>query len=55
MSAPARRRPQFHPLTVPAWPDDAAPAGRLGEHGPGLAELLETLQSLARQHPAATW
>jgi len=42
-------------LRVPEWPDDAAPAGRLGEHGPGLAELLETLQSLARQHPAATW
>ncbi|GAA3168903.1 phenylacetate-CoA oxygenase subunit PaaC [Blastococcus jejuensis] len=42
-------------LTVPAWPADAAPRGRLGEHGPELAELLETLQSLARQHPAATW
>jgi ring-1,2-phenylacetyl-CoA epoxidase subunit PaaC len=42
-------------LTVPAWPADAAPRGRLGEHGPELAELLGTLQGLARQHPAATW
>jgi ring-1,2-phenylacetyl-CoA epoxidase subunit PaaC len=42
-------------LTVPAWPADAPPRGRLGEHGPELAELLGTLQGLARQHPAATW
>jgi ring-1,2-phenylacetyl-CoA epoxidase subunit PaaC len=42
-------------LTVPAWPAATAPRGRHGEHGPELAELLGTLQSLARQHPAATW
>jgi ring-1,2-phenylacetyl-CoA epoxidase subunit PaaC len=42
-------------LTAPAWPADAPPRGRLGEHGPELAELLGTLQGLARQHPAATW
>ncbi|HYO35821.1 MAG TPA: 1,2-phenylacetyl-CoA epoxidase subunit PaaC [Geodermatophilus sp.] len=42
-------------LRMPAWPVDAPPRGRLGEHGPELAELLGTLQGLARQHPAATW
>ncbi|MGY1780053.1 1,2-phenylacetyl-CoA epoxidase subunit PaaC [Geodermatophilus sp. SYSU D01036] len=42
-------------LTVPAWPADAPPRGRVGEHGPELAELLAGLQGLARQHPAATW
>ena len=42
-------------LPVPAWPDDAPPRGRLGEHGPELTELLAELQGLARQHPAATW
>jgi ring-1,2-phenylacetyl-CoA epoxidase subunit PaaC len=42
-------------LTVPEWPADAPPRGRLGEHGPELAELLDTLQGLARRHPAATW
>jgi ring-1,2-phenylacetyl-CoA epoxidase subunit PaaC len=42
-------------LRVPDWPADAAPRGRLGEHGPELTELLGTLQGLARQHPAATW
>jgi len=42
-------------LTVPGWPADETPRGRLGEHGPELAELLGPLQSLARQHPAATW
>ena len=42
-------------LTVPAWPADAPPRGRLGEHGPELAELLDVLQGLAREHPAATW
>src|SRR3954470_4911471 len=42
-------------LTVPPWPDDAPPRGRLGQHGPELAELLGPLQSLAREHPAATW
>ncbi|SDM06404.1 ring-1,2-phenylacetyl-CoA epoxidase subunit PaaC [Geodermatophilus siccatus] len=42
-------------LRVPAWPADTAPRGRVGEHGPELAELLGTLQGLARQHPAATW
>ena len=42
-------------LTVPAWPADTPPRGRVGEHGPELAELLGTLQGLARQHPAATW
>ena len=42
-------------LTVPPWPDDVAPRGRLGEHAPELADLLGPLQSLARQHPAATW
>lgn len=42
-------------LTVPAWPADAPPRGRLGQHGPELTELLAELQGLARQHPAATW
>ncbi len=42
-------------LTAPGWPAEAPPRGRLGEHGPELAELLGTLQGLARQHPAATW
>jgi ring-1,2-phenylacetyl-CoA epoxidase subunit PaaC len=42
-------------LDVPPWPADTPPRGRLGEHGPELAELLGTLQGLARQHPAATW
>jgi ring-1,2-phenylacetyl-CoA epoxidase subunit PaaC len=42
-------------LAVPEWPADTAPRGRLGQHGPELAELLDTLQGLARQHPAATW
>ncbi|MFL6095350.1 MAG: 1,2-phenylacetyl-CoA epoxidase subunit PaaC, partial [Blastococcus sp.] len=42
-------------LTVPPWPDGAPPRGRLGKHGPELAELLGPLQSLAREHPAATW
>ncbi|TYP83670.1 1,2-phenylacetyl-CoA epoxidase subunit PaaC [Blastococcus xanthinilyticus] len=42
-------------LRVPGWPADAPPRGRAGAHGPELAELLGTLQGLARQHPAATW
>ena len=42
-------------LSVPGWPADTPPRGRAGEHGPELAELLATLQGLARQHPAATW
>jgi ring-1,2-phenylacetyl-CoA epoxidase subunit PaaC len=42
-------------LTVPAWPADAAPRGRAGEHTAELTGLLGTLQGLARQHPAATW
>ena len=42
-------------LRAPEWPADTAPRGRVGEHGPELAELLGTLQGLARQHPAATW
>ncbi|MGY1710788.1 1,2-phenylacetyl-CoA epoxidase subunit PaaC [Geodermatophilus sp. SYSU D00758] len=42
-------------LTVPAWPAATGPRGRAGEHGPELAELVAEMQSLARQHPAATW
>ena len=42
-------------LTVPDRPAPAAPEGRLGRHGPELAELLTGLQGLARAHPAATW
>lgn len=42
-------------LRAPAWPAATVPRGRLGEHGPGLAELVTELQSLAREHPAATW
>jgi ring-1,2-phenylacetyl-CoA epoxidase subunit PaaC len=42
-------------LRMPAWPEDAPPRGRLGEHGPELTALVADLQSLARQHPAATW
>ncbi|WP_369135218.1 1,2-phenylacetyl-CoA epoxidase subunit PaaC [Modestobacter sp. I12A-02662] len=42
-------------LRVPAWPADAAPRGRAGEHGPELTELLAELQGLARAHPTATW
>lgn len=42
-------------LRVPDRPADAPPRGRVGQHGPELTTLLETLQGLARQHPAATW
>jgi ring-1,2-phenylacetyl-CoA epoxidase subunit PaaC len=42
-------------LRVPDWPADVPPRGRQGDHGPELAELLGTLQGLARRHPAATW
>jgi ring-1,2-phenylacetyl-CoA epoxidase subunit PaaC len=42
-------------LQVPAEPEPAPPRGRLGQHGPEVAELVGTLQSLAREHPAATW
>ncbi len=42
-------------LRVPDPPADSGPRGRLGQHGPDLAELVGTLQSLARQHPDATW
>ncbi|MGY2077993.1 1,2-phenylacetyl-CoA epoxidase subunit PaaC [Blastococcus sp. SYSU DS0828] len=42
-------------LPVPAWPANAAPRGRIGQHGAELTELLATLQGLARRHPAATW
>ena len=42
-------------LTVPAWPADAPPRGRVGMHGEELAGLLAELQGLARRHPAATW
>jgi ring-1,2-phenylacetyl-CoA epoxidase subunit PaaC len=42
-------------LELPPWPDDVAPRGRLGGHGPELTELLAGLQDLARAHPAATW
>jgi ring-1,2-phenylacetyl-CoA epoxidase subunit PaaC len=42
-------------LTVPAWPGASPPRGRDGQHGAELAELLSALQSLAREHPAATW
>ena len=42
-------------LRVPPWPEPVEPRGRLGQHGPEVAELVGTLQSLARQHPAATW
>src|SRR5690349_6163848 len=33
-------------LTMPPWPNETAPRGRLGEHGPELADLLGPLQSL---------
>jgi ring-1,2-phenylacetyl-CoA epoxidase subunit PaaC len=42
-------------LLLPPWPAGSAPRGRVGRHGPELAELLTGLQSLAREHPAATW
>jgi ring-1,2-phenylacetyl-CoA epoxidase subunit PaaC len=46
-------------LSVPEWPADAPPSGRLGRHEPARAEeltaLLARLQGLAREHPAATW
>ena len=42
-------------LRVPPWPEPVEPQGRLGRHGPEVAELVGTLQSLARRHPAATW
>jgi ring-1,2-phenylacetyl-CoA epoxidase subunit PaaC len=42
-------------LEPPARPADVPPRGRLGEHGPELAALLDRLQGLARKHPAATW
>jgi ring-1,2-phenylacetyl-CoA epoxidase subunit PaaC len=42
-------------LRVPGWPEDAAPRGRAGTHGPDLTGILAQLQGLAREHPAATW
>ena len=42
-------------LTVPDWPAQVPPRGRTGRHGPELTALLQALQGLARQHPAATW
>ncbi|SOE02524.1 1,2-phenylacetyl-CoA epoxidase subunit PaaC [Blastococcus haudaquaticus] len=42
-------------LAVPAWPADAPPRGRAGEHGPELTVLLDRLQDVARAHPGATW
>ena len=42
-------------LTVPPWPDDVPPRGRVGVHGDEVADLLSVLQGLARSHPAATW
>jgi ring-1,2-phenylacetyl-CoA epoxidase subunit PaaC len=42
-------------LRLPDRPADAPPRGRLGDHGPELARLVQQLQSLARQHLAATW
>ncbi|MDR7361211.1 1,2-phenylacetyl-CoA epoxidase subunit PaaC [Nocardioides marmoribigeumensis] len=36
-------------------PDVSAYDGRAGRHAPWLAELLEELQSLARQHPEGRW
>jgi ring-1,2-phenylacetyl-CoA epoxidase subunit PaaC len=42
-------------LTVPAWPSDVPPRGRAGVSGPERTALLDVLQGLARQHPAATW
>ncbi len=42
-------------LALPPEPADEPPAGRSGRHGPELAELLTTLQGLAREHPAASW
>jgi ring-1,2-phenylacetyl-CoA epoxidase subunit PaaC len=42
-------------LPAPDLPPATPPRGRLGEHGPELAELLRSLQGLAREHPAATW
>jgi ring-1,2-phenylacetyl-CoA epoxidase subunit PaaC len=42
-------------VRVPEWPADASPRGRQGRHTDELPALLDTLQGLARQHPAATW
>jgi ring-1,2-phenylacetyl-CoA epoxidase subunit PaaC len=42
-------------LKAPAWPSDVPPRGRTGVSGPERTALLEVLQGLARQHPAATW
>jgi ring-1,2-phenylacetyl-CoA epoxidase subunit PaaC len=42
-------------VRVPPWPVEVPSPGRDGRHGPGLTELLATLQGLARAHPAATW
>ncbi len=42
-------------LRVPAWPAAAPPRGRVGDHGPELAELLGVLQGVARAHPETTW
>ena len=36
-------------------PVTAFPQGKLGDHSPHLAPLLADMQSLARQHPGATW
>ncbi len=42
-------------LVVPPWPVAHPPRGRVGDHGPELAQLLDGLQGLARTHPGATW
>jgi len=42
-------------LRLPAWPGEAPPRGRTGGYGPERAELLGTLQGLARRHPEAAW
>ncbi len=44
-------------LTLPAasTPATALPQGKNGDHSPHLAPLLAEMQSLARQHPGATW
>ena len=42
-------------LTWPVAQPIALPQGKRGDHSPHLAPLLAEMQSLARQHPGATW
>ena len=48
-------RALFQMSDFPAAPPAESPQGKHGNHSPYLASLLAEMQSLARQHPGATW